>query len=221
MSIDSQNKRNFLIIALLISLVPVLYWQLNKIGLIPPANYFFTQSSQEKTIGRSPTPELLNYDRSLEQIISEPIDKSLTKILIDKSDYQLTLYYQDRAVKSYPVVLGKNPQGDKRQEGDFKTPEGMFKVRDLYPHPQWSKFIWLDYPNQESWRKHLAAKQQGEIPLSSTVGSEIGIHGVPKNGDRLIDEQSNWTWGCISLKNRDVDELYSAIKVGTAIEIAP
>jgi len=221
MATRSSNKRSQLAIALLIFLTPVLYWQINKIGFVPPASYFITRDGKDNSSKLPPTVELLNYERSLEQIVSEPIDKSRTAILIDKSNYRLTLYYQDRAVKSYPIVLGKNPQGDKRREGDFKTPEGIFKVRDLYPHPQWSRFIWLDYPNRESWRRHLSAKQKGDIPLHSTVGSEIGIHGVPQNGDRLIDERSNWTWGCISLKNRDVDELYSAIQIGTTIEILP
>ncbi|MEL6495824.1 MAG: L,D-transpeptidase [Cyanobacteria bacterium J06623_7] len=202
-------------------MTPLLYWSLNQIGLVPPVSYFFADNNSQNPSELRPSVPLLNYDRSLEQIIAEPIDKSLTKIAIAKSDYQLTLYYRDQAIKSYPIVLGKNPQGDKRREGDFKTPEGTFKVRDLYPHSQWSKFIWLDYPNQESWRKHLAAKQTGEIPLTSTVGSEIGIHGVPANSDYLIDNRSNWTWGCIALKNKDVDELYSVIEVGTAIEIVP
>ncbi len=37
----------------------------------------------------------------------------------------------------------------------------------------------------------------------------------------MIDEGFNWTWGCISLKNRDVDELYSFIQRGTVIQINP
>ncbi|VEP18022.1 conserved hypothetical protein [Hyella patelloides LEGE 07179] len=105
------------------------------------------------------------------------------------------------------------------KEGDLKTPEGIFKVKDLYPHPQWSKFVWLDYPNQQSWHKHLQAKKQGIIPLSASVGSAIGIHGVNQGNDYLIEERNNWTWGCISLKNKDVDEIYSVIEIGTVVKI--
>ena len=138
MATRSPNQRSLLAIALLAFLTPVLYWQLNKIGLVPPVSYFLAKATQNNTSQLSPAPELLNYERSLEQLISEPLDKSFTAIAIDKSDYRLTLYYRQRAIKSYPIVLGKNPQGDKRREGDFKTPEGKFKVRDLYSHPQWS-----------------------------------------------------------------------------------
>ena len=59
------------------------------------------------------------------------------------------------------------------------------------------------------------------IKPSDTIGGEIGIHGVPQHNDSLIDSQSNWTWGCISLKNHDVDELYSVIQIGTVVTIIP
>lgn len=218
----TKENRNLVRLALFLTSTPFLYWQLNKIGYIPPINYWTANNNPNNQIQSSASArELLNYERSLSDLIATPIDRSQTRILVEKSNYRLVLYYQDRPIKSYPIVLGNNPVGDKLREGDYKTPEGTFKVRDLYPHPQWSKFIWLDYPNQESWLKHLAAKQSGKIKLSDTVGSEIGIHGVPQNRDFLIDEGTNWTWGCVSLKNKDVDELYSAIQTGTTITIVP
>ncbi|NJM90637.1 MAG: murein L,D-transpeptidase [Hydrococcus sp. RU_2_2] len=96
-----------------------------------------------------------------------------------------------------------------------------FKLRDLYPHPTWSKFLWIDYPTQESWRKHLQAKREGKIAWSDRIGGEVGIHGVPAERDSLIDNRIHWTWGCISLKNQDVDELYQFVRVGTLVEIVP
>ena len=217
-----RNQRNLLAIALLIFLSPFLYSQLNTTGFVPPVSYFLSKADQNPTVNLTPPKEkLLNYKRPINTIILGAIDKSQTAILIDKSNYQLTLYYRNKAIKSYPIVLGQSPRGDKRREGDLKTPEGIFKIRDLYPHPSWSRFIWLDYPTQESWRKHLQDKMQGKISLTSRVGSEIGIHGVPRSGDNLIDEQSNWTWGCISLKNEDVDELYEVVQIGTVIKIIP
>ncbi|MEM7581203.1 MAG: L,D-transpeptidase, partial [Cyanobacteria bacterium P01_A01_bin.80] len=49
----------------------------------------------------------------------------------------------------------------------------------------------------------------------------VGIHGVPQGNDELINERNNWTWGCPSMKNSDVDELYGVVKVGTLVEIIP
>ena len=219
-----KNNNNYLQKIFISTLIffPFMYWRLSKLGYIPPISYFLYQHNELRS-SQLPTVkhDLLNYDRAIKDIIPFSLDKSQTAIVIDKSKYRLTIYYKRQPIKSYPVVLGSNPVGDKLKEGDRKTPEGIFTVRDLYPHPNWSKFIWLDYPNHDSWQKHLQAKKLGKIGRFDSIGSEIGIHGVPSNGDYMIDQGFNWTWGCISLKNRDVDELYSVIQTGTVIQINP
>lgn len=149
------------------------------------------------------------------------IDTNLTRILIDKSDYQLYLFENDCLLRTYPVVLGLDPVTDKMFEGDGCTPEGKFKVRTKYAHAKWSKFIWVDYQTAESWEKFKTRKAAGMIAQYRTIGGEIGIHGVPECLDSLIDRHINWTLGCISLKRADVDELYGAIRTGTDIEIRP
>lgn len=140
-------------------------------------------------------------------------------IYIDKSDMQLLIKHDTSTIKTYPVVLGGNPVGDKRMEGDQKTPEGEFALRSIYPHKKWSKFLWVNYPTDESWKKFNAAKANGEIPQDASIGGEIGIHGVPEGYDALIDEMQNWTLGCISLKNVHIDEIFDAVKVGTKVVI--
>lgn len=163
---------------------------------------------------------LLNSRRSLASLIGAAPDKSKTSILIEKSKHRLTLYYDRQPLKSYAVVFG-DPTGDKLREGDRRTPEGVLRIRDLYPHPSWSKFLWLDYPNERSWQKHFQAKASGQIGWSQSIGGEVGIHGVPAGADGMIDQRNNWTLGCPSLKNADVDELYRVVQVGTIVEIIP
>ncbi len=140
-------------------------------------------------------------------------------LVIDKSEYTLEVHAGTEKLKTYSVVFGGNPADDKRMEGDQCTPEGNFGVRDMYPHRKWSKFIWIDYPTKQSWANHKQAKANGTIPQDATIGGEIGIHGVPDGLDYLITQRTNWTWGCISLKNRDVDELYSCIDRQSQIRI--
>lgn len=164
--------------------------------------------------------DLLNYNKQIaETIESRRIDKTKTSVLIEKSKYRLTVFYDMKPIKSYPVVFGGNPVDDKLREGDCCTPEGTFKIRDSYPHQAWSKFLWINYPTDESWEKHKKAKQEDRISSDDSIGGEIGIHGVPEDKDYLIDEKSNWTLGCISLKNRDIDELYRIVRKGTSVEI--
>ena len=122
-------------------------------------------------------------------------------------------------LKSYRMVLGTNPKDDKRMKGDRCTPEGAFHIVSKYPHKSWHKFIWIDYPNDESRRKFKEAKLNGEIPKGTKIGGEIGIHGTPEDRDHLIDDKVNWTWGCISSKREDVDEIYPYIDESTEIII--
>lgn len=162
---------------------------------------------------------LLNRDRPLITLLQPSKDPSSISILVEKSKYRLTVFQQRKAIKSYPVVFGGNPTGDKLREGDKKTPEGTFRIRAQYPHAEWSKFLWLDYPTPYSWQKHYRAKADGTINPLQSIGGEVGIHGVPQGYDDSIDNRTNWTLGCVSLKNKDIDELYRVTQVGTIVEI--
>ncbi|MEM1392815.1 MAG: L,D-transpeptidase [Cyanobacteria bacterium P01_D01_bin.116] len=225
MNLKYKNRRK--IIFLLIFSTFALYFLLARLGFIFPLTDIgkvlcLTDCESPQTIHSAISGnELLNYSQTVEELIGENIDKNQTSVLIEKSKYRITLYYNQKPIKSYPVVFGSSPQGDKQREGDRRTPEGIFRIKDLYPHPSWSKFIWLDYPNAASWRKHFQAKSQGKISWFDSIGGEVGIHGVTRGSDKIIDTKQNWTWGCPSLKNQDVDELYKVVKVGTLIEVAP
>ena len=140
-------------------------------------------------------------------------------VVIDKSEYTLSIFTADTLVKQYDVVFGGNPIDDKHKEGDKCTPEGVFGMRDKYPHRSWSKFIWIDYPNEASWKKFNKRKADGIIKEGETIGGEVGIHGVPEGMDHMIDDKSNWTLGCISMKNKDLNELYPYVTKQTKITI--
>ena len=141
---------------------------------------------------------------------------------VDKSERHLEVLVEDSVLKRYTVVLGLNPEGDKQFQGDKKTPEGLFGFRAKYPHKEWHKFVWIDYPNAESWRRFNERKSQGSIPAESKIGGEIGIHGVPKGMDHWIVKGEDWTFGCIAMRNDDLDEIYPLIiPQQTRLEIVP
>jgi murein L,D-transpeptidase YafK len=140
-------------------------------------------------------------------------------ILIDKSDYELSIYDNQGWYATYPVVFGNNSLSDKKMEGDRNTPEGTFKITSKRVHDKWYRFMSIDYPNKESWEKFTRRKQQGEIPAAAKIGGGIGIHGTWPHEDFQIDRYSNWTLGCISMKNEDVEEIYKFITPGTKVII--
>lgn len=172
-----------------------------------------TNQSSQQQVEAVPSPSLheIIIDRGLEE---KPVN-----FYINKAAYYLEVRYDTMTLKRYPVVFGKDPVNDKLQEGDRRTPEGSFKVRAHYDHAKWRYFIWLDYPNETSWAKHKAAKAAGQITQDASIGGEIGIHGVPEDYDYAIDERMNWTLGCISLRNADLEELIPLLEVGMQITI--
>ena len=140
-------------------------------------------------------------------------------IVIDKSEYELSVYDNQGWYATYPVVFGSDNQGDKKMEGDKKTPEGSFKIISKRVHDKWSRFLHIDYPNDDSKRKFNQRKENGEIPASARIGGAIGIHGTWPHEDFVVDKYKNWTMGCISMKRADVEEIYSFVKLGTKVTI--
>ena len=182
----------------------------------PPA----ADMPDEKT--PSATVRSAHPDRPLDSLLKENgLQPADLHFFIDKSDLTLQVMADTAVIKTYPVVLGGNPVDDKRREGDQCTPEGEFQLRNLYPHNKWSKFLWVNYPTDESRKKHDAAKADGQIPSDATIGGEIGIHGVPSGCDHWIDTMEHWTLGCISLKNAHIDEIYAVAQKGTRVVIVP
>jgi murein L,D-transpeptidase YafK len=140
-------------------------------------------------------------------------------LVIDKSDYELNVYDDKGWFATYPVVFGNNSLDDKKMEGDRCTPEGVFRIISKKYHNKWDRFIALDYPTKESYEKFKSRKMRGEIPASARIGGGVGIHGTWPHDDYIIDRYKNWTMGCISMKNKDVEDLYSYLPVGTRVTI--
>jgi murein L,D-transpeptidase YafK len=138
-------------------------------------------------------------------------------IIVDKSDYELQVYDEVGWYATYPVVFGNGTLGDKMMAGDRNTPEGTFRILSKRLHDKWHKFMLLDYPTKESWEKFNNRKQQGLIPKYAKIGGGIGIHGTWPNDNIVVDDYTNWTEGCISLRNGDIDELFPYLHAGTKV----
>ncbi len=140
-------------------------------------------------------------------------------IVIDKSDYELSIYDEKGWYATYPVVFGNNSLSDKKYQGDKNTPEGSFRIIAKRVHDKWCRFLTLDYPNEESIEKFNKRKEKGEIPSNASIGGGIGIHGTWPHEDFVVDRYKNWTLGCISMKNEHVTEIYGFTGVGTKVTI--
>ena len=140
-------------------------------------------------------------------------------IVIDKTRYELSVFDPKGWLVTYPVVFGSSDLRDKLYEGDRKTPNGTFTIVEKKVHSKWDRFMTLNYPTQESYQKFKERKQEGIIPATAKIGGGIGIHGTWPHEDYQVDRFRNWTDGCISMRNKDVEELYNLVPVGTQVMI--
>lgn len=142
-------------------------------------------------------------------------------ILVRKTDRTLSVFDAERRLKTYAVVLGRDPVAPKRYEGDRRTPEGSYRVVAKSAHQRWQRFLLLDYPNADNLEEYARSRARGLVPTRggrvAGTGGAIGIHGT--EDDELNRKGVNWTYGCISLVSRDVQELYDLVSVGTPVVI--
>ena len=169
------------------------------------------------------TPAMM---QEMNRAVTEPIREP--RLVIKKKDRVLELYDGHRLVKTYAMVLGFSPEGDKGKEGDGRTPEGDFYVFTKNSKSRFHLSLGLSYPSKDDAVRGLAEKiitraehdeivkaiDAGKMPPQKTaLGGEIYIHGGGVGSD--------WTWGCVALKNEEIEELYHLIGVGTKVAIRP
>jgi murein L,D-transpeptidase YafK len=153
------------------------------------------------------------------RINPDTLKKDSLLIVVDKKRYCLQLFYRHRLIRAYKAVFGPQPLSNKCMEGDRCTPEGMFTIRNKNPNSRYNKFMLLSYPNDSAIARFNQLKQKGLIPASARIGGDIGIHGIWKGGDDMIEMGVGWTDGCVALKNKDIEDLYSMVGVGTKVLI--
>ncbi|NOX41158.1 MAG: L,D-transpeptidase family protein [Alphaproteobacteria bacterium] len=135
----------------------------------------------------------------------------VTRLVIMKSERKLYLFSNQTTLKTYNIDLGFAPVGDKKVENDGKTPEGSYTIDRRNPNSSYHLSIGISYPNEQD---KAEAKALGKSP-----GGDIFIHGGPTLfRDR---NKADWTWGCISVSNREIEEIYAMVRDGTPIDIFP
>ncbi len=137
------------------------------------------------------------------------------RVLIVKGERQLYLLRDGMIFRTYPIDLGRDPDGPKIKEGDGRTPEGEYVLDWRNPKSRFYRSIHISYPN---WRDSNRARELGVPP-----GGAIMIHGLPGHLPLTSrdDLPRDWTEGCIAVNNGAMDEIWAAVEDGTPIEILP
>lgn len=137
------------------------------------------------------------------------------RIVVDKSERALYVYSGADVLKRMHVSLGLVPDGDKEQEGDFRTPEGVYYIEAKNTTSDYFLSLKISYPD--------AGDRERARRLGVDPGGQIMIHGLPnepKYAERSYLE-TDWTDGCIAVSNSDMIDLWLMTAVSTPIEIRP
>jgi murein L,D-transpeptidase YafK len=150
------------------------------------------------------------------------------KIFVIKSTRKLYLFDGDHLVRSYSVSLGSEAVGQKNRAGDGRTPEGLFRICTKNALSPNHRFLGINYPDQSAIVRGASTGlvSEGEAlaivtalrenrcpPWTTALGGGLGFHGT---GSALQE-----TAGCIGLLDRDIEELFSVLRMGDPVEILP
>lgn len=127
-----------------------------------------------------------------------------TQLVIRLQSRKLELYEGEKLVKTYDIAVG---------QADWETPVGSFTVLDLRQNPSWKHPITgeaiptgPDNPLGSRW-----------IGFTYDGGYHIGIHGT--NQEELVGQAVSH--GCVRMRDREIQEVFGKIAIGTPIAVRP
>lgn len=141
------------------------------------------------------------------------LTRQVDRIVIEKEKRTMAVYADGEILKRYRISLGFAPAGDKLQEGDGRTPEGIYRIDRRNAQSRFHLSLGIDYPRPED-RAEAAA--QGVSP-----GGDIFIHGQPNSVPDHMKLPGDWTEGCVAITNPEIQELFRHTPIGTEVEIRP
>jgi murein L,D-transpeptidase YafK len=153
-------------------------------------------------------------------------------LLVDTKRLTLDIKQGEKTIESFKnIAIGRNGAGLKRRLGDDVTPKGSYTIRWINDKSHFYRFYGFDYPTVENAKMALskkivtkstyskiinAHKINSLPPQNTTLGGQIGIHGLGRASKR-VHSLMNWTHGCIALTNEQIDSLNPWMSMGIKV----
>ena len=137
---------------------------------------------------------------SSSDVVTQP-----TRLEISVGRRQVTLYRENIPIKSYPVAVGRS---------GWETPTGNFQVMQMLQNPKWinpltDEAIPGGDPENPLGRYWIGFWTNGK--------NWIGLHGTPTPGS--VGRAASH--GCVRMYNKDIEELFAQVSVGTPVTVVP
>lgn len=131
---------------------------------------------------------------------TQPIAQPM-RLEIRLSQKRVTLYQGNTKLKSYAIAIGRS---------GWETPKGSFKVQQMIRNPTWihpltGETVPGGDPENPLGRFWIGFWTNGK--------NWVGFHGTP-NPESVGTAASH---GCVRMYNRDVEELFSKVSLGTEV----
>jgi murein L,D-transpeptidase YafK len=137
------------------------------------------------------------------------------RVVVLKSRRILELQRGGKTLETFPIALGPHSVATKRQAGDGRTPEGVYRIDGRSMNTRWSRELHISYPDA---RDRAQAEAKHVDP-----GGAIFIHGMPRDYGPYDPPFwiRDWTEGCIAVGNAAIVKIWDAVPDETPIEIRP
>jgi hypothetical protein len=162
-----------------------------------------------------------------------------TLLLIDQESYHMRLYQKGEMKGDYAVSFGQS-KGQKRVQGDNKTPKGMYfiiqkhrgKFAGDYGQYYGGHWIKWNYPNKydasygrskgiitAAQEATISANWQKRAPTleNTRLGGGIGFHGWIQEWEN--QGSRHLSWGCVVMHIYDISRLYDQMPEGSMVVI--
>ena len=150
-------------------------------------------------------------------------------IYVSKISKKISLYKNDQLVNTWNCNVGRNSEsGDKKIEGDRRTPSGSFYVCTRNDKSVAYLSLGLSYPSSDDADRGFASgiiteAQRDAIknaissgvmpPWNTPLGGAIMIHGNYR--------ETGATRGCVAVANDVMDVLWQYCMLGARVDIGP
>lgn len=153
---------------------------------------------------------LFVLNNSYNMVMAKEVE-AIDLILIEKSKRLMSVFHNNKLIKTYKIALGFSPIGHKTKEGDGKTPEGNYFIAGKNQASKFHLSLKISYPNEK------------DCKASANPGGDIMIHGLKPTFSWLgcLHTFMDWTKGCVAVTNEEITEIFNATPIGTRVELRP
>jgi murein DD-endopeptidase MepM/ murein hydrolase activator NlpD len=162
-------------------------------------------------------------------------------VLVDQARFRMQVRVGGRVAREVEIGLGQ-VAGQKRREGDLRTPKGIYFVVDKQKGSfggEWGEYFggyWIkvNYPGpaDAAWGLEngvvdeataaaigAAWSERKLTPQTTPLGSGIGFHGWASDWQSEGKRGAHLSFGCVVLHNRDMATWFDEVPVGTMVVI--